>query len=59
MADHALIVTGIEFNENFNDGTVNLIDPGTGDFSIGYDIDQFCDAWDDSDNFMVSILNDF
>ena len=58
-ADHAVIVTGIEFNENFSDGTVNLIDPGTGGFSISYDIDQFCDAWDDSDNFMVSILNDF
>lgn len=58
-ADHALIVGGIEFNDDFTGGTVNLIDPGNGDFSIGYDIEQFCDAWDDSDNFMVSILDDF
>lgn len=54
-ADHALIVGGIKFNDDFNGGTVNLIDPGTGDFAIGYDAEQFCDAWDDSGNFMVSI----
>lgn len=54
-ADHALIVGGIEFNDDFSGGTVNLIDPGTGDFAIGYDMDLFEDAWADSDNFMVTI----
>ena len=53
-ADHALIVGGIEFNDDFSGGTVNLIDPGTGDFAIGYDMDIFEDAWDDSDNFMLT-----
>jgi len=54
QADHALIVSGIEFNDDFTDGTVNVIDPGTGDFCTGYPLDQFEDAWDDSDDFMVS-----
>lgn len=54
-ADHALIVGGINFNDDFSGGTINLIDPGTGDFAIGYDIDCFCDAWDDSENFMITI----
>ena len=55
QADHALIVGGITFDDGFDSGTVNLIDPGTGDFAIGYDLDQFTDAWNDSDNFMVTI----
>ena len=55
-ADHALIVGGIEFNDDFTGGTVNLIDPGTGDFGVAYDLDVFEDAWNDSDNFMVSII---
>lgn len=54
-ADHALLVSGIEFNENFSDGVVNLIDPGTGDYCKEYPISQFEDAWDDSDNFMITI----
>lgn len=55
QADHALIVGGIEFNDDFSGGTVNLIDPGTGDFAIGYDMKAFENAWNDSDNFMVTI----
>ncbi len=54
-ADHALIVGGIEFSEGYDRGTINLIDPGTGDFAIGYDLDRFEDAWEDSDNFMLTI----
>ena len=54
-ADHALIVGGIEFNDDFRGGTVNLIDPGTGDFCVAYDLDTFEDAWNDSDNFMLTI----
>lgn len=55
QADHALIVGGVEFNEDFSGGTVNLIDPGTGDFAVGYDMAVFEDAWNDSDNFMLII----
>lgn len=54
QADHALLVGGIEFNDDFTDGVVNIIDPGTGDYCKDYDLDQFMDAWDDSDNFMIS-----
>lgn len=54
-ADHALIVGGVEFNNDFSGGTVNLIDPGTGDFAVGYDMAVFEDAWNDSDNFMLII----
>jgi hypothetical protein len=53
-ADHALIVGGIEFNDDFTSGAVSLIDPGTGEFGASYDIDHFIDAWEDSDNFMVT-----
>lgn len=53
--DHALVVGGIEFNEDFSGGIVNIIDPGTGDFAASYDMEQFEDAWNDSDNFMVSL----
>lgn len=52
-ADHALIVGGIEFNDDFSSGWVNLIDPGTGELGVPYDLDQFADAWADSDNFMI------
>lgn len=55
QADHALIVAGVNFNDDFTGGTINLIDPGTGDFAVGYDLDQFCNAWDDSNNFMLTI----
>lgn len=55
QADHALIVGGVEFNDDFSGGTVNLIDPGTGDFAVGYDMATFEDAWADSDNFMLTI----
>jgi hypothetical protein len=55
QADHALLVSGIDFNDSFTDGVVNLIDPGTGDFCKSYPISQFEDAWNDSDNLMISI----
>ena len=56
-ADHALIVGGIEFNDDFTGGSINLIDPGTGDFCVAYDLYTFEDAWNDSDNFMVTVTN--
>lgn len=55
QADHALIVGGIEFNDNFSSGTISVIDPGTGDYCKGYDLNQFTDAWADSGNFMLTI----
>ena len=55
IADHALIVGGITFQDDFSGGSVSLIDPGTGDFGKEYDLDVFLDAWADSDNFMVTI----
>lgn len=56
IPDHALIVSGIEFNDDFSDGVVNVIDPGTGEYCHAYELEQFLDAWNDSDNFMISIL---
>lgn len=54
-ADHALIVAGIEVNPNDpSDITVVLTDPGTGDLRIEYSWDEFRDAWEDSDCFMVA-----
>lgn len=56
LPDHALIVSGIEFNDDFSSGVVNVIDPGTGEYCHPYDLDQFLDAWGDSDNFMISMV---
>lgn len=53
--DHALIVGGVEYNHMTFDWQVNVIDPGTGDNLLGYDLEQFEDAWADSDCFMVSL----
>lgn len=57
-ADHALIVAGIEVNpKDPSDVTVILTDPGTGDLRIEYTLDQFMDAWEDSNCFMVATDN--
>lgn len=55
QADHALLISGLNFNDDFTSGTVNLIDPGTGDVCKGYSLHQFVDAWNDSGNFMLTI----
>lgn len=53
--NHALIVAGVEVNPNdLNDINVVLTDPGTGHLRIEYPVDQFMDAWKDSDCFMVA-----
>lgn len=52
-ADHALIVSGIQLNPLTAEREVVLTDPGTGEVAHSYTIDQFLDAWGDSDNFMV------
>lgn len=54
-ANHALIVAGVEVNPNDpEDVKVILTDPGTGDLRIEYTLEQFMDAWEDSDCFMTT-----
>lgn len=53
--NHALIVAGVEVNPNDpDDVNVVLTDPGSGDLRITYKLDQFMDAWQDSNCFMVA-----
>lgn len=52
-ADHALIVAGIDMNDP-NNPMVIVTDPGNGQPADPIPLDQFIDAWDDSQNFMVS-----
>jgi hypothetical protein len=52
-ADHAVVVCGIDTSDP-NNIRVLLADPGTGESVIGYPIEQFLDAWQDSNFFMVS-----
>lgn len=52
-ADHALIVAGIDMTDP-NNPMVILTDPGTGQPAQPYPLDQFMDAWNDSQCFMVS-----
>lgn len=51
--DHALIVAGIDTTDPDNPMVI-LTDPGTGDAAKPYPLDQFMDAWADSQNFMVA-----
>ncbi len=51
--DHALIVAGIDISDPANP-MVSLTDPGTGQPAAVYPLDQFMDAWSDSNCFMVS-----
>lgn len=53
-ADHALIVSGINVNPLTGEREVVLTDPGTGEVAHTYTAEQFEDAWDDSDNFMMT-----
>ena len=54
-ANHALIVAGVEVNPSDpEDVKVILTDPGTGDLRIEYTLEQFMDAWEDSDCFMTT-----
>lgn len=54
-ADHALIVAGVDVNPNNpKDIKIILTDPGSGDLRIEYKMDEFIDAWKDSNCFMVS-----
>ena len=55
--DHALIVSGFLINPFSAIESVLLTDPGTGYVCADYPIDQFAEAWDDSGNFMISVLD--
>lgn len=53
--NHALIVAGVEVNPSDpNDVKVVLTDPGAGRLRIEYPLDQFMDAWQDSNCFMAA-----
>lgn len=51
--DHALIVAGIDTSDP-NNVMVIVDDPGTGEYHKAYPLDQFMDAWSDSECYMVS-----
>jgi hypothetical protein len=54
-ANHALIVAGVNVNPNDpSDIHVILTDPGTGDVCKVYELDEFQEAWNDSNRYMVS-----
>lgn len=55
-ADHALLVSGIVVDPFTAEESVLLTDPGTGDACAEYPADQFEDAWEDSGDFMVSVI---
>lgn len=52
-ADHALIVSGVDTSDP-NNVKVILTDPGTGDLLKEYPMEQFIDAWQDSNCFMMT-----
>lgn len=53
QADHALIVSGVDTSDPDNVKVI-LTDPGTGDLLKEYPMDQFVDAWQDSNCFMMA-----
>lgn len=64
-ANHALIVAGLDYSDPENPYVI-LTDPGSGDAAKPYPLDQFMDAWSDSQHFIVStdiptpkVVNDF
>lgn len=52
-ANHALVVTGIDTTDPSNVKVI-VTDPGTGDVAKVYPLDQFLDAWHDSNCFYVA-----
>lgn len=55
-ADHALLVSGIVIDPFTAEESILLTDPGTGDVCMEYPAEQFEDAWDDSGDFMISVI---
>lgn len=54
-ADHALLVSGVSVDPLNAETQVSLTDPGTGEIFSTYSLDDFLDAWDDSNNFMLLV----
>lgn len=52
-ADHAVVVSGIDTSDP-DDVRVIISDPGTGQVAAAYPMDQFVDAWKESNFFMVA-----
>ena len=52
-ADHALVVSAIDTSDP-NDTRVILTDPGSGQPAANYSLEEFMDAWQDSNCFMVA-----
>lgn len=55
-ADHALIVSGVDTSDP-NNVKVIVTDPGTGNLLKEYSMDEFVDAWEDSNCFMMTTDN--
>lgn len=53
-ADHALLVSGFIVDPFSAEQNILLTDPGTGGVCVEYSLEQFEDAWADSDFFMVT-----
>ena len=49
--DHVVIVAGYDEQKS----EIQIIDPNTPQFSDIYPLERFIDAWDDSNNYMVSV----
>lgn len=57
QADHALLVSGFVVDPMTAETNMLLTDTGTGEMYADYPVSQFEDAWNDSGNFMVSIID--
>ena len=55
-ANHAVIVSGIDTSDPDNVKVI-LTDPGTGEHAAVYDIEEFVDAWRDSNFLMVATVD--
>lgn len=55
-ANHAIVVTGIDTSDPENVKVI-VTDPGTGDVAKAYPMEQFIDAWHDSNCFYVATDN--
>lgn len=55
-ANHAIVVTGIDTTDPDNVKVI-VTDPGSGDVAKSYSVDQFVDAWHDSNCFYVATDN--
>ncbi len=56
QADHALVASGVTVNPLTGNQEILLTDPGTGDVLQSYELETFLDAWDDSNNFMLTVV---